>query len=89
MTLLTKEMTVPNGIAFSPDEKTLYVANSDPEGVWMAFPVKADGTLGEARSSSMGRPHSRAARNRGRHEGGRDGQHLRSRPRRRWTFSCA
>ncbi|MCX6595707.1 MAG: SMP-30/gluconolactonase/LRE family protein, partial [Acidobacteria bacterium] len=26
LTLLTKEMTRPNGIAFSPDEKTLYVA---------------------------------------------------------------
>src|SRR5947209_10123558 len=47
LTLLTKEMSRPNGIAFSPDEKTLYVANSDPEkAVWMAFPVKADGTLG-------------------------------------------
>ena len=46
LTLLTKEMSRPNGIAFSPDEKTLYVANSDPEkAIWMAFPVKADGTL--------------------------------------------
>jgi len=46
LTLLTKEMTRPNGIAFSPDEKTLYVANSDPDkAIWMAFPVKADGTL--------------------------------------------
>lgn len=46
LTLLTKEMTRPNGIAFSPDEKTLYVANSDPaKAIWMAFPVKADGTL--------------------------------------------
>ena len=47
LTLLTKEMTRPNGIAFSPDEKTLYVANSDPElAIWKAFPVKDDGTLG-------------------------------------------
>jgi gluconolactonase len=47
LTLLTKEMSRPNGIAFSPDEKTLYVANSDPDqAVWIAFPVKADGTLG-------------------------------------------
>src|SRR5262249_855439 len=47
LTLLTKEMTKPNGIAFSPDEKTLYVANSDPEKpIWMAFPVKDDGKLG-------------------------------------------
>jgi len=50
VTLLTKEMTRPNGIGFSPDEKTLYVANSDPElAVWKAFPVKADGTLGASR----------------------------------------
>jgi len=47
VTLLTKEMTRPNGIALSPDEKTLYVANSDPaKAIWMSFPVKADGTLG-------------------------------------------
>ena len=38
VTLLTKEMTRPNGIAFSPDEKTLYVSQSDPQkAVWMAF----------------------------------------------------
>src|SRR5207248_11457294 len=43
-------MTRPNGIAFSPDEKTLYVANSDPDkAVWMAFEVKEDGTLGTGR----------------------------------------
>ena len=47
LTLLTKELTLPNGIAFSPDEKTLYVAQSDPkQAVWYAFPVKSDGTLG-------------------------------------------
>ena len=50
LTLLTKEMTYPNGIAFSPDEKTLYVANSDPaKAIWMAFPVKDDGTLGQGK----------------------------------------
>jgi gluconolactonase len=50
LTLLTKEMTRPNGIAFSPDEKTLYVANSDPKlAIWKAFPVKDDGTLGEGK----------------------------------------
>lgn len=47
LTLLTDAMTRPNGIGFSPDEKTLYVAQSDPEAaIWKAFPVKADGTLG-------------------------------------------
>jgi gluconolactonase len=50
VTVLTKEMTFPNGIAFAPDEKTLYVANSDPKmAIWKAFPVKDDGTLGEGR----------------------------------------
>src|SRR5262249_46057235 len=44
--LLTKEMSFPNGIAFSPDEKKLYVANSDPKmAIWKEFPVKEDGTL--------------------------------------------
>ncbi len=47
LTLLTKDMTRPNGLAFSPDEKTLYVAQSDPKAaIWMAFPVLDDGTLG-------------------------------------------
>jgi gluconolactonase len=47
VTLLTKEIERPNGIAFSPDEKTLYVAQSNPEQAnWTAFPVKADGSLG-------------------------------------------
>jgi gluconolactonase len=50
LTLLTDRMTRPNGLAFSPDEKTLYVANSDPnQAVWMAFPVKPDGTIGEGK----------------------------------------
>lgn len=46
LTLLTTELQRPNGIGFSPDEKTLYVAQSDPaKAIWMAFPVKSDGTL--------------------------------------------
>ncbi|NNE91802.1 MAG: SMP-30/gluconolactonase/LRE family protein [Verrucomicrobiales bacterium] len=50
LTLLTKEMTRPNGIAFSPDFKTLYVAQSDPEAaIWKSFPVKEDGTLGDGK----------------------------------------
>lgn len=50
LTLLTKEMTRPNGIGFSPDEKTLYVAQSDPEAaIWKAFDVKDDGTVGGGR----------------------------------------
>lgn len=50
VTLLTDEMTRPNGIGFSPDEKTLYVANSDPEkAIWMAYDVASDGTIENGR----------------------------------------
>ena len=46
--LLTKELTRPNGIGLSPDEQTLYVAQSDPaRPIWMAFPIKNDGSLGK------------------------------------------
>jgi gluconolactonase len=47
LTLLTKDMTFPNGIALSPDEKTLYVAQSDPKAPHvMAFDLNAaDGTI--------------------------------------------
>lgn len=45
--LLHKDMSRPNGLAFTPDEKFLYVANSDPaKKIWNKFPVQADGTLG-------------------------------------------
>jgi gluconolactonase len=50
LSLLTKELVRPNGIALSPDEKTLYVAQSDGKRpIWMAFPVKPDGTVGAGR----------------------------------------
>ena len=51
VTLLCDSMTRPNGICFSPDEKRLYVAQSDPQApVWKVFDVKADGTLDEGRT---------------------------------------
>ncbi len=38
---------LPNGLAFSPDEKILYVGQSDPDrAIIMAFPVNADGSIG-------------------------------------------
>ena len=50
ITLATKELEAPNGLAFTPDYKTLYVANSQGEApFWKAFPVKPDGTLGASR----------------------------------------
>lgn len=50
VTLLVRTMTRPNGLAFSPDEKTLYVAQSDPDkAVIMAFPVMPDGTVNKGK----------------------------------------
>jgi len=47
VTLVAKDLTGPNGIAFSPDEKFLYVTNWDEKKkVVMRYPVSADGTLG-------------------------------------------
>lgn len=44
--LLTDEMSRPNGIAFSPDEKILYVANSDPENaIWLAYSLNDEGLI--------------------------------------------
>ena len=42
--LLTNKLTRPNGLAFSPDEKILYVAVSDPKGaIWMAYDLAPNG----------------------------------------------
>jgi len=43
--LLIKDLPRPNGIAFSPDEKVLYVNNSEPKKIWMRYTVRRDGTL--------------------------------------------
>ncbi len=44
LALLVRDQTRPNGIALSPDETTLYVANSDAENkVWMAYDLDDDG----------------------------------------------
>jgi gluconolactonase len=48
--LLASDLERPNGIMLSPDEKTLYVANShDQRPVIMAYELKENGTLGESR----------------------------------------
>ncbi len=50
LTLLSKQMARPNGIGLSPDEKTLYVAQSDPErAIWMTFPIAEDLSVGEGK----------------------------------------
>jgi gluconolactonase len=50
LTLLTDKQTFPNGIGFSPDERWLYVANSDfAAALWIKYPVNDDGTLGDGK----------------------------------------
>ena len=42
--VLVRDQSRPNGIALSPDESTLYVANSDESNkVWMAYDLDEDG----------------------------------------------
>ncbi len=46
--LLAKDASGPNGIAFSPDEKFLYIGNWDEKNkVVLRYLVKSDGTLGK------------------------------------------
>ena len=49
VSLLAAGLTRPNGIGLSPDERTLYVANSDrpPNQLWMSYPLLDDLKLGE------------------------------------------
>jgi len=50
LTLLTRDLTFPNGIAIAPDGRTLYVAVSDgAKPVWMAYDLQADGTIARGR----------------------------------------
>ena len=50
VSLIIKDLTRPNGLAFSPDEKTLYVAQSDPDRAYlMSYPVLADGKVGKGK----------------------------------------
>jgi gluconolactonase len=50
VTLLVHDIKAPNGIAFSPDEQTLYVSDVDPDrAAWLAYDVKPDGTVTNGR----------------------------------------
>jgi gluconolactonase len=47
LSLVSTDLVGPNGLAFSPDEKFLYVDDWDPKKkVVMRYPVRADGSLG-------------------------------------------
>src|SRR5207237_920523 len=46
VSLVSKDLQRPNGIALMPDAKKLYVTSGD---AWMYFPVAADGFTGEGK----------------------------------------
>src|SRR5579864_4767675 len=47
--LIIDDLHRPNGLAFSPDYKILYVANSERPKMWMRYDVAADGTVRNGR----------------------------------------
>lgn len=48
--LVDDSLSFPNGIELSPDERTLYVANSDPERpIWMAYSLNERGEVTDKR----------------------------------------
>ncbi|RAK50772.1 SMP-30/gluconolactonase/LRE family protein [Phenylobacterium deserti] len=49
LTAPIRDLPRPNGLAFSPDGRTLYVANSGPEMFIRAYPVTAAGAVGQGR----------------------------------------
>ena len=66
--LLTDKIAYPNGIALSPNEKILYVAESGPNTRIHAFNLQADGTLDQGRMFFDPKPLQRAGK-----RGGCDG----------------
>ena len=46
LTPIIKDLTLPNGIALSPDNRTLYVNNSGPSQRVIAYPLHPDGSVG-------------------------------------------
>lgn len=56
LTAVITDLPAPNGLAFSPDGKTLYVSNAQrSHPVWMAYPVRPDGTVGPGREFAEAR----------------------------------
>lgn len=50
LTLLASEIKAPNGLAFSPDEKKLYITDVDPtRSAWLVYDVRDDGRIDNGR----------------------------------------
>jgi len=64
VSLLTDQLTAPNGIGFSPDGSRLYVANSGGSSgsIWMEYELAADGSLQNERLFYDARPASDSLR---------------------------
>jgi gluconolactonase len=54
LTRVIDDMQLPNGLAFSPDEKTLYISDDIDDGFIRACDVLADGTLSRPRMFAEG-----------------------------------
>lgn len=60
---LATNLNRPNGLAFSPDENWLYVANSESSAAqWWRYPVAADGSLGAAELFFDATSHTKTSR---------------------------
>lgn len=58
ISLVAKDLVAPNGLAFTPDYKTLYVANSQASApIWKAYGVKPDGSLDAGREFADARAY--------------------------------
>jgi len=58
ITLVARDLEAPNGLAFTPDYKTLYVANSQANApIWKAYAVKPDGSLDQGRPFAEARAY--------------------------------
>jgi gluconolactonase len=56
LSVVTRDLTFPNGVGLSPDGKILYIGISDPETPYvMAYDVPADGKFGKGRIFVDGR----------------------------------
>jgi gluconolactonase len=50
VTLIEDQLSFPNGVELSPDERTLYVSNSDPNRpIWMAYTLDERGAIVDKR----------------------------------------
>jgi gluconolactonase len=50
LTVIARDMSRPNGVALSPDERTLYIGSTDGKEPWVkAYALNADGTVASGR----------------------------------------